>query len=262
MIFSTSFSSLPRAFSADFSSCFMFSPTVSSSSSIPFRFFSASSALSSGLLKLLHVLTNSLKFILDSLQVLLSQLSSLHSSLQLSFLNSKLSAQLIQLLLVIRSHLDGGPQVFVQLLNGHLVVQASVLHNLDGLHDIVSSLGGDGELGDSLAKSLSRLLVFLLHEHDPPGQGRHIALNFLELFLGLLKGLGGLGQFVIGLVESDLKLLHFLAIISDIAVRLVSSGHSFPGCLLETSDGGVKSVSLSLEGLHLFPNGVHCDLGL
>merc|ERR1719309_940010 len=128
----------------------------------------------SGLLKLLHVLTNSLKFILDSLQVLLSQLSPLHSSLQLSFLNSKLSAQLIQLLLVIRSHLDGGPQVFVQLLNGNFVVQAGVLHNLDGLHDIVSSLGGDGELGDSLAKSLSRLLVFLLHEHNPPGQGRYI----------------------------------------------------------------------------------------
>merc|ERR1719474_2125619 len=124
-------------------------------------------SLLSGLLKLLHVLTNSLKFILDSLQVLLCQLSSLHSSLQLSFLNSKLSAQLIQLLLVIRSHLDGGPQVFVQLLNGNLVVQAGVLHNLDGLHDIVSSLGGDGELGDSLAKSLSRLLVFLLHEHNP-----------------------------------------------------------------------------------------------
>merc|ERR1719219_1141590 len=48
-IFSTSFSSLSNAFSADFSSCFMFSPTVSSFSSIPFRFFSASSALSSPL---------------------------------------------------------------------------------------------------------------------------------------------------------------------------------------------------------------------
>merc|ERR1712050_429346 len=209
-------------------------------------------SLLSGLLKLLHVLTNSLKFILDSLRVLLSQLSSLHSSLQLSFLHSELPAQLVQLLFVVRGHLDGCSQVLVQLLNGHLVVQAGVLHNLDGLHDIISSLGGDGQLGDSLAESLSRLLILLLHEHDPPGQSRHIALHFLELFLGLLKRLGGLGQFVIGLIESDFELLYFLAIISDIAVSLISSGHSFPSCLLETSDGGVKSVSLSLEGLHLF----------
>merc|ERR1719227_65309 len=65
----------------------MFSPTVSSSSSIPFRFFSASSALSrplksllGGLLKLLHVLTNSFQFFLDTLQVLLSQLCSFKTS--------------------------------------------------------------------------------------------------------------------------------------------------------------------------------------
>ena len=41
-----SFSSLSTAFSADISSCFMFSPTSCSSSSIFFRFLSANSALS------------------------------------------------------------------------------------------------------------------------------------------------------------------------------------------------------------------------
>merc|ERR1719233_1701869 len=45
-ILSTNFSSLSCAFSAAFSSCFMFSPTASSSSSISFSFFSAISALS------------------------------------------------------------------------------------------------------------------------------------------------------------------------------------------------------------------------
>merc|ERR1719225_545675 len=137
----------------------MFSPTVSSSSSMPLRFFSASSA------QLLHVLTNSLKLLLDALKVLLGKLSPLYSPLELGLLDSQLPAQLVQLLLVVSSHLDGGPQVLVQLLNGHLVVQASVLHNLDGLHDIVRRLGGDGELGDGGTEGLGRLLVLLLH-HD------------------------------------------------------------------------------------------------
>merc|ERR1719342_1451658 len=92
------------------------------------------------LLQLLHILSNSLQFFLNSLELILSQLSSLHSSLKLSFLNSKLSAQFIQLLLIIRSHFDGCSQIFVQLLNGHLVVETGVFYNLDGLHDIISSL--------------------------------------------------------------------------------------------------------------------------
>merc|ERR1711971_1452657 len=81
-------------------------------------------SLLSGGLKLLHVLADSLKLLLDVLQVLLSELSPPDGPLQLSFLPSQLPAQLVQLLLVVRGHLDGGPQVLVQLLNGHLVVQA------------------------------------------------------------------------------------------------------------------------------------------
>merc|ERR1719229_933782 len=104
----------------------MFSPTVSSSSSMLFRFFSASSALS--------------------------------RPLQLGLLNSELPAQLVQLLLVVHGHLDGGPQVLVQLLNGHLVVEAGVLNNLDSLQDLVSILGGDGELGDGVAEGVGGLL--------------------------------------------------------------------------------------------------------
>merc|ERR1712223_1455425 len=74
--------------------------------------------LLSRLLKLLHVLTNSLQFFLNALKVLLSQLSPLKTPLELTLLDSQLSAELIKLLLIVHSHLDGGPQVLVQLLNG------------------------------------------------------------------------------------------------------------------------------------------------
>merc|ERR1712012_1100667 len=72
--------------------------------------------LLSGGLELLHVLTDSLQFLLDVLQVLLGQLSPLHSPLELSLLHTQLPGELVKLLLVVGGHLDGGPQVFVQLL--------------------------------------------------------------------------------------------------------------------------------------------------
>merc|ERR1711971_1073713 len=192
-------------------------------------------SLLSGGLKLLHVLADSLKLLLDVLQVLLSELSPLDGPLQLSFLHSQLPAQLVQLLLVVRGHLDGGPQVLVQLLNGHLVVQAGVLNDLDGLHHV----------------------VLLLHEHDPPGEGGDVALHLLELLLSLLEGLGGLGQLVVGLVKTNLKPLDFLTVVTDVAVGLVSPGGSLPGGLLETSNGVVETICLALERLHLLPNGIH-----
>merc|ERR1719288_168614 len=190
-------------------------------------------------LKLLHVLANSLELLLDVLQVLLSQLSPLDSPLQLSLLHAQLPAEL------------------VQLLNGDLVVEASVLHDLDGLHHIVGSLGGKSELGDGLAELLSGLLVLLLHEHDPPGEGGDIALHLLELLLGLLEGLGGLGQLVVGLVKANLELLNFLTVVTDVTVGLVSPGGGLPGGLLETSNGVVETICLALKRLHLLPNGIH-----
>merc|ERR1712001_390791 len=208
-------------------------------------------------LKLLHVLANSLKLLLDVLQVFLGQLSPLDGPLQLSLLHAQLPAQLVQLLLVVGGHLDGGPQVFVQLLNGDLVVEASVLNDLDGLHHIVGSLGGKSELGDGLAQLLSGLLVLLLHEHDPPGQGRDVTLHLLELLLSLLKGLGGLGQLVVGLIKANLELLDFLTVVTDVAVGLVSPGGSLPGGLLETGNRVVETICLALDRLHLLPNGIH-----
>ena len=130
---------------------------------------------------------------------------------------------LVRLLLDVGGHLGGGPEVLVQLFDGHLVVEPDrgVLDHLDGLHDIVGGLGGLGELGDSAAEGLGRLLVLLLHQHDPLGEGGHVALHLVEHLLGLFQGLGGLGQLVVGLVVANLKLLDFLAIIMDVAVSLI-----------------------------------------
>merc|ERR1719193_1453168 len=52
-------------------------------------------------------------------------------TLQLILLYAQLSAQLVKLLLVVRRHLGGGAQVFVVLLNGHLIVHALGLEYLD-----------------------------------------------------------------------------------------------------------------------------------
>merc|ERR1719230_1006729 len=166
----------------------------------------------------LAVLEPGLSDLVLALQVLLDQLGPLHSPLELSLLHTQLPGELVKLLLVVGGHLDGGPQVLVQLLNGDLVVEASVLNNLDGLHDIVGGLGGEGKLGDGLAKLLGGHLVLLLHEHNPPGEGGDVALNLLELLLSLLEGFGGLGQLVVGLVETNLELLHFLAVVTDVTV--------------------------------------------
>merc|ERR1740129_2638203 len=195
--------------------------------------------LLSRLLKLLHVFTHSLQLLLDALQVLLSQLRPLEASLELRLLNSELPAELIKLL------------------NSDFIIKTSVLNNLDSLEDLVSVLGGDCKLGDGLAEVVSRLLVLLLHEHDPPGQGGHIGLDLLVLLVSLLKGLVGLGQLVISLVIVHLEVLDLLAQVPDVAVSLVRPGRGLPGGLLKPSDGGVQPLCLPLEGLHLLANSVH-----
>merc|ERR1719168_230447 len=101
------------------------------------------------LFKLLHVLTNSLEFLLNALEVLLSELCSLKTSLKLRLLDSQLSAQLIKLLLIVNSHLDGGSEVLVKLFNGDLVIgliitHLKVLDLLAKISDITISLVSSG----------------------------------------------------------------------------------------------------------------------
>ena len=75
---------------------------------------------------------------------------------------------LVRLLLNVGGHLGGGPEVLVQLFNGHLVVEPDrgVLHHLDGLHDIAGGLVGGvchvGHVGELLLDSLDLL-------HAEPG---------------------------------------------------------------------------------------------
>ena len=83
-----------------------------------------------------------------------------------------------------------------------------------------------------------------------------------------------LGQLVVGFIKSDLEVLDFLSIVSDITVGLVGLPVVFLGGVLELLDGGVQAcnenisldrmlnikhftVSLGLQALHLLPDGVH-----
>merc|ERR1739847_89372 len=107
------------------------------------------------LFKLLHVFTNSFKFFLNSLKVLLSKFCSFKTPLEFSLLNTKLPAQFIKLLFIVNSHLDGSSKIFVKFFNGDFIVHASALNNLNSLEDIVSRLGGKGQLGNGVAESVS-----------------------------------------------------------------------------------------------------------
>merc|ERR1711909_76719 len=109
----------------------------------------------------------------------------------------------------------------------------------------------------TVTELLSSLLVLLLHQHDPPGESRHIALNLLELLIRFLQGLIGLGQLVVGLIKTNLKLLDLLTKVTDVTISLISSIRGFLGGLLKASNGLVETVSLSFQGLHLLPDGVH-----
>ena len=48
-----------------------------------------------------------------------------------------------------------------------------------------------------------------------------------------------------------------LSEVPDVAVGLVGAPVGLLGLLLEPLDDGVEGVGLSLEGLHLLPDGVH-----
>merc|ERR1712177_62384 len=85
----------------------------------------------------------------------------------------------------------------------------------------------------------------------------NISLNFLELFLSLLQRFRGLGELVVGLVKSDLKRLDFLSVISDVAVGLLSASGGLLGGILEALNGGVETIGLGLQALHLLADGVH-----
>merc|ERR1740129_484830 len=139
------------------------------------------------LFQLLHVLSDNLELLLNALKLILGKLSALKRSPELILLDSELPSELVKLLLVVRGHLGGLPQVFVVLLNGHLVVHALALEHLGLLEDAVGLLRLVGQSGDGVSQSLLGLLGLLLHEHDPPGQGRDVSLHLLVHLLLLLQ---------------------------------------------------------------------------
>ena len=103
-----------------------------------------------------------LEFFLDALELVLGELSPLDGPLELILLHTELPAQLVQLLLVVRSHLGRLPQVLVVLFDGHLVVHALRLEDLHLFENVVCILGGCCQLGDSVGKVLLCLLGLLV----------------------------------------------------------------------------------------------------
>ena len=121
--------------------------------------------------------------------------------------------------------------------------------HLDRLHHVVGSLGGKGELGDGLAELLGGLLVLLLHEHDPPGEGGDVALHLLELLLSLLEGLGGLGQLVVGLIKVDLKLLYFIVSSARLGRSMMQRSITLRGFTVGWTPSGRRPSPTLFRGL-------------
>merc|ERR1712020_855829 len=214
-------------------------------------------SLLSGQLKLLHVLSDHLELLLNALELALGELGPLNGSLEFLLLDAELPGQLIELLLIVRGHLGGLPQVLVQLLKGDLVVHALALNNLDLLEDLIGLLGGQGELGDGGGEVDLGLLGFLLHQHDPTAESSNVGLDLLVHLVLLFVALIGLVQFVKSLIKVNLEAVDFLSIISDVALSLLEDGVRLLGLILELLNDGVETIGLVLQGLHLLPDSVH-----
>merc|ERR1712038_1051802 len=108
---------------------------------------------------------------LNTLQLGFGHFSTLQGSSEFVLLDAQLSAQFIELLFIVRSHLCCLAKVFVVFLNGDFIVHAGGLHNFHFLQDVVGFLGSVCKLCHGASKILLRFLGFLLHEHDSTGKG-------------------------------------------------------------------------------------------
>ena len=182
-----------------------------------------------------------------------------HSLLEFLLLDAKLPGQLVKSLFVVAGHLGGAPQTLVQLLQGDLITHALTLHNLDLLEDLIRILGGDGKLGDSVGQVCLGLLGLLLHQHDPPGQGGDVRLNFHEQLPLLLETLHSGVDLVHSVLVGDLHVVNFLAKVPDVALGLAEDLVGLLSGLFKLADDAVKSLGFILEGLHFLSNGIHVD---
>merc|ERR1712156_119019 len=230
-ILSCNLSSLSWAFSAEISSCFMFSPTASNSSSTAFNFDPANSARSTALL--------SSSSWTPHLRVISSSFCSLSEAILVVSLKF-LSASSIS------------TSLFMDLFSKYLTFFKIPSASLEAIANLVTVS----------AKAVSAFFGFLLHQHDTSRQGTDIFLSGLVHFFLFFKSSQSLGQFVIGFIKIHLISLDFLAQIPDVAIILITSGIGFPGITFEFGDGGKETISLTLERLHLLPDSIHGVLNL
>merc|ERR1719290_193817 len=222
-----------------------------------FQFLLSFHGLFCGHLQLLHVLTNHLEFFLNTLQFVFGKFCSFNRSFEFFFLDAKLSAQLVEFLFVVTSHLGSLSQILVKLLKSNLVVHALALNNLHFLQDIIGLFGRNSKLCDSVGKGDLSFLGLFLHQHDPTGQGRDVSLNLLVHFVLFLKAFISFVQFVSSLIKVNFKPMNFLSIISNITVSLVCQSIGLLGGIFKLLNDGIKSISFVLEGLHLLSDSIH-----
>merc|ERR1712029_21214 len=213
-------------------------------------------------LKLLHVLTNSLKLLLNIPQFTFSQLGTFIGPLQLLLLYSTFPRQLIEFLFIVTGHLGSLPQVLVCFLNLNFVPHGLVLKVLDLLQDSISLLRSHGQFSDSFSQIGVSLLGLFLHQHDTSGQSRDFFLSILKALLPFLISGRDLGQLVIGLIKVTFVALDLLANITDVTLKLIVSGIGLLGLLFILGNGGMELVRLIFEGLHLLSDGIHVCGGL
>merc|ERR1712029_1057183 len=151
-----------------------------------------------------------------------SAICTLNSSLQFFLLNSKLSGQLIKLLLIVAGHLCCFSQVFVSLLNLNLIPHCLVLKVFDFLQDTISFLGSHGQFGDCLCKVGISFLCLFLHQHDSSGQGADFLFSVLESLFLLFKSSKSFSQLVIGLIKVAFIVLDLFTQVTNVTLISVT----------------------------------------
>merc|ERR1711892_730855 len=211
-----------------------------------FKFLFSFHSLLSRHLQLLHVISNHLKFFLNSLQFIFSKFSSFNGSFQFLFLDSELSAQFIKFLFIIASHFGGLPKIFVQFLKCNFIVHTFAFNNFHFLQDIISLLRRNSQLSNSVGQSDLGFLGLFLHQHNSTAESSNVTLHLFVHFILFLKTLISLVKFVKGFIKLNFKSMHFLSIISDVTVSLISKSIRLLGSILKLLDDGIESISFVL----------------
>merc|ERR1712029_36828 len=153
-------------------------------------------------------------------------------------------------------------EIVVSGLNLDLVVHGVRLPVSAALDDGVRVLGHVGELQDGGGELLNTNSAFLFKKKNTTRLSVDIIIFVFEFLLSLVHLCLRLHQLLHDLLQVGLKLLDFLASITDVCIKPVAVCISISCGFLNFIDLGVHLISLRLYCLHFLPNGVHCCLSI